>query len=441
VCRLSVARRVRSLHATMPGSTRVRVQHHRHSATGLRMRRFFADQRGTVVLLALGFMIFLLAVMGFAVDMTYQMAAIGELERSMEAAALAGAGKLGFNDTVFPTARQFARQYGQLNTQHNPTIGNVINLDLNPGNAANGNIVLGVWNNGAFTPSLDGTVVNAVHCQFSSQVPTSFLRVLGIQNLPITASAIAVANPPQAPPPPVTECTLPVGVGSCPFQGNTSLGCGAAITFITSSGKGDVGAGCLAPPCTNSAAWVNLDPNASASAEYLKNAINAAGAGNCAGATAQMGDSINTNNGMTQSVMDALQTVFAQKYNASDTVQVTNANGNVTYRGKGWKVYVPVIQTDCPTGAISGDHTIVGWTEMVIAQVINKGQCAVSNDWSGNPWKSIGTSNGCTASKTDTSMRAVFGYFSCTIIPGNPTPIPGPRTALANRLRLVKMYQ
>jgi len=397
------------------------------------------EQRGTAVLLALGFMIFLLALMGFAVDITYQMAAIGELERSMEAAALAGAGKLGFNDTVFPTVRQSARQYGQFNPQHNPVFGNLINLDLNPGNAANGNIVLGVWNNG-FTPSVDGTVVNAVRCQFSSQVSTTFLRVLGIQSLPITASAIAVANPPQAPPPPVTECTLPIGVGSCPFQGNSSVGCGTPITFITSSGKGDVGAGCLSPPCTNSAAWVNLE-GGSANAGYLNNAIKGAGQGNCPGATAQTGDAANTGNGMDQNVMNSLESVFVQKYNASSTVQVTNANGDVTYSGKGWKVYVPVIQTDCPTGAISGSHPIVGWTEMVIAQVINKGQCAGSNDWSGNPWKAAGTSNGCTASKNDTSMRAVFGYFSCTIIPGNPTPIPGPRTALANRLRLVKMYQ
>jgi Flp pilus assembly protein TadG len=405
----------------------------------LGMRRLLADQRGTAVLLTIGMMVFILAMVGVAVDLGYQFAAIGEVERSVEAAALAGAGKLGFNDTVFPTVRQVAQQYGQSNPQHNPVFGNLINLDLNPGNAANGNIVLGVWDNGAFTPSLDGTVVNAVRCQFSSQVSTTFLRVLGMQSLPISASAIAVANPPQAPPP-VNECTLPIGVGSCPFQGNTSLGCGAPITFITSSGKGDVGAGCLSPPCTNSAAWVNLE-GGSASAGYLKKAITDAGAGNCPAATAQTGDSTNTGNGMDQSVMNALETVFVQKYNASSTVQVTNANGNVTYSGKGWKVYVPVIQTNCPAGAISGAHQIVGWTEMVIAQVINKGKCAVSNDWSGNPWKAAGTTNGCTASTNDGSMRAVFGYFSCTIIPGNPTPIPGPRTALANRLRLVKMYQ
>jgi hypothetical protein len=381
-------------------------------------------------------MVFLLAMIGFAVDISYEMSAIGELEKSMEAAALAGAGKLGFDDTVFPAVRQNAAQYAQLNPVHNP-FGKLINLDQNPGNNPNGNIVLGVWDNG-FTPSLDGTVVNAVRCQFASQVPTTFLRVLGFQSLPVSASAIAVANPPVAPP--VDACTFPIGVGSCPFQGNTSLGCGAAITFITSSGKGDVGAGCLSPPCTNSSAWVNLD-GGSANAGYLRNAITGAGAGNCPASTAQTGAPINTSNGMVQNVMDTLQPIFVQKYNASGTVEIKDSNGNVKYSGKGWKVFIPVIQTDCPTGAISGAHNIVGWTEFVMAQVINKGQCAVTNNWANNQWTANGAGNGCTNPSPDKNMRAIFGYYSCKIIPANPTPAPGPRTALANRLRLVKMYQ
>lgn len=402
------------------------------------IRRLLKEERGTAVLLTIGFMIFLLAMVGFAVDIAYQMAAIGELERSMEAAALAGAGKLGFNDTVFPTARQFARQYGQLNPQHNSPFGNLINLDLNPANVPNGNIVLGIWENNTFTPSLDGTIVNAVRCQFASQVQTSFLRVLGFQTLPISASAIATANPPVAPP--VDSCGFPIGVGSCPFQGNTSLGCGAPITFITSSGKGDAGAGCLSPPCTNTSAWVNLE-GGSANAGYLRNAITGAGSGNCPASTAQTGDEIPTSNGMVQSVMDTLEPVFVRKYNESGIVEITDSDGNVRYSGKGWKVFIPVIQTDCPTGAISGSHNIVGWTEFVMAQVINKGQCAVNNDWAGNQWTTAGGGNGCTNPSPDKAMRAVFGYYSCKIIPANPSPIPGPRTALATRLRLVKMYQ
>jgi Putative Tad-like Flp pilus-assembly len=405
-------------------------------------------ERGTAVLLTLGFMVFLLAMVGFAVDIAYQMAAIGELERSMEAAALAGAGKLGFNDTVFPTVRQFAQQYALANPHHNTPFGSLINLSLNTANAANGNIVLGVWDaNANFTPSLDGTVVNAVRCQFATQVQTSFLRVIGIPTLPISASAIAVANPPQNPPPPTDACLFPIGVGSCPFEDqNSSIGCGAPITFITSSGKGDAGAGCLSPPCTNTSAWVNLD-GGNANAGYLRDAITNAGNGACPTTNLQKGDDIPTSNGMIQSVMDTLEPVFVQKYNASMNsgvkIEVKNSKDVVTYSGYGWKVYVPVIKTACPAGAISGSHEIVGWTELVMAQVINKGKCAVNNEWGGasSPWASAGTTNGCTAPSNDGAMRSIFGYYSCKIIPANPSPVPGPRTALASRLRLVKMYQ
>jgi len=404
------------------------------------IRQLLLDQRGTAVLLTIGFMIFLLAMAGFAVDIAYQMAALGELERSVEAAALAGAGKLGFDDTAFPTARQFARQYGQLNPHHNTPFGSLINLDLNEGNAAGGNIVLGIWDNNSFTPSLDGTVVNAVRCQFASQVQTSFLRVLGFQTLPIAASAIAVSNPPLAPTQYEDACPFPVGVGSCPFQGNTSLGCGAPITFATSSGQGDAGAGCLSPPCTNTSAWVNLE-GGNTNAGYLRDAITGAGSGNCPTTTVQTGEPIETNNGMVQSVVDTLETVFVQKYSEGTIHEITDAYGEVTYRGPGWKVIVPVIETACPSGAISGSHNIVGWTVMVIAQVVNKGNCAVNNPnpAGGNPWTPVGYGNGCTATQPETAMRAIFGYYSCQIIPGNPAPSPGPRSALASRLRLVKM--
>ena len=57
----------------------------------------------------------------------------------------------------------------------------------------------------------------------------------------------------------------------------------------TSSGKGDAGAGCLSPPCTNTSAWVNLE-DGNVNAGYLRNAITGAGAGNCPAATAQTGN-------------------------------------------------------------------------------------------------------------------------------------------------------
>ncbi len=412
------------------------------------LRRIFKEERGTAVLLALGFMIFLLAMGGIAIDVAYQMTATGELERSMEAAALAGAGKLGFNDTVFPGVRGAAIQYAGLNPYHNAA-GYPINLDPNPSNAPNGNIVLGVWNAGSFTPSLDGTVVNAVRCQWATTVQTSFLRVIGFQTLPISAQAIAIANPPANPPP--TGCMFPIGLSSCFFGGNTSLGCGATVTFISSSDQSAVGA--------NTSAWVSMLPTCATSdggacannvnAPSVAAAIDAAGSGQCPASTLQAGTSeVESTNGMTASVYNQhLIPKFIEKYNASVTLTVKKADGSDSYVGKGWEVYVPVIQTPggCPPGAINGPLQVVGFTRFVITQVRNNnGDCAVANHYNPNPWdsKCFTDKNGTATSLNpgDTGSRGVYGYYDCTYYPSAPVPTPVPRTALATRLRLVKMY-
>ncbi len=399
--------------------------------------RLFRNERGTVFVLTLILLLVLLAAGGLAIDTTHLVTVRGELQKSVDAASLAGAGNLGFNDSVFPTARQAAQTYAGLNPWH----GGAVSLNLNTANDPGGHIVLGIYDgtNGSFTPSLDGTIVNSVLCRFSTTVPNYFMGLIGFPTGTVSAEAIAIANPPQTPPP--DACLFPIGVGSCPFQGATSQGCGVPITFITSSGEGDAGAGCLAPPCTNTSAFVSLDSSSSPNAGYLRDAITNAANGECAPSNLETSDQIETNNGMIQSVMDTLETVFIQKWNESSTYEVLNASNEMVYSGKGWKVYIPVIETACPTGAISGSHTIIGWTELVMAQVINKGNCVVNNPWSPNGWTAIGQGNGCTgteAPENSGSLRAIFGYFSCTLYPANPVPTPVPRAALASRLRLVK---
>jgi Flp pilus assembly protein TadG len=413
------------------------------------MRSILKEERGSAVLLALGFMIFLLAMGGIAIDVAYQMTATGELQRSMEAAALAGAGKLGFNDTVFPNVRTAAIQYGVLNPYHN-AFGDLINLDPNLSNAPNGNIVLGVWDGAAFTPSLDGTVVNAVRCQFATTVQTSFLRVLGLQTLPVSAQAIATSNPPATLPQSV-GCMFPIGLSSCFFNGATSAGCGATVTFISSSDQSAVGA--------NSSAWVSMLPTCDTSgggacsnnvtAPSTAAAIDAAASGQCPASTLQAGTSeVASNNGMTASVYNnTLIPKFIEKYNEDKWYVVKKSDGSTSYEGKGWEVYVPVIDTGtgCPPGAVTGDKQVVGFTRFVITQVRNNnGECAVANHWQDNPWdsKCFTDKNGTatTLEPGDTGSRGVYGYYDCTYIPSAPVPTPLPRSALATRLRIVNMY-
>jgi Flp pilus assembly protein TadG len=398
-----------------------------------KIRRWARDQRGSVLLFTTILVVPLMIIIGgLAMDLAYYGAVDDELQRSMDAAALAGAGKLGFNDTYFPTARQWARDYALLNPYRTGSI----NLNLNTANNPGGNIVLGIWNGSTFTPSLDGTRVNAVQCRFATAVPTSFLRVIGINSLNSGAMAIAWAAQPATTPP--DACVFPVGLSSCFFGGSTSLGCGATVSFISSSDSSAVGA--------NTAAWVNLQAGATnINNPAVTSQVQAAVNGSCNGTTLNQGDSVPASNGEMNSIINYLMTAFPPIYNSSPpNVTVLNQDGSTAYSGHGWEVHVPVINTggSCPPGAVNGSMQIVGWTRFVITQILNSnGDCAVANHWTGNPWDAH-----CFASKNGTAtslppgwagQKGIFGYYDCQYNPAPPAPNPGPITATA-KLKLVR---
>jgi Flp pilus assembly protein TadG len=395
----------------------------------------FNNQRGSALLFTTVMLVLLFVFGGIAIDLTYFGAVRRELQRSMDAASLAGAGNLGFDATAFPNARSAAQNYASLNGYSDPAAG-AVSLNQNPANDPNGHIVLGIWDGANFSPSLDGTQVNAVRCQFGTTIPTSFLQLLGIASFPVSAQAIAVANPPLT----AEEgtCVFPIALSSCPFVDAgafSSQGCGAAATFITSSGKEpDEKAG------TNTAAWANLCGTSTPSAPETRDAINGAATGVCNATcdTPQAGNTIGTNNGMQQSVFDLLEEKFKEKFNPNVTHTVTDSNNDITYNGPGWKVFVPVIETDCPPKAINGAHQIVGWTEMVMTQVINHGECAVSNPADTNSWPVCPPPLNPSGEEKVPNRRAVFGRYKCTYVDSVASREPGPRSALGTKLRLVQ---
>ena len=288
----------------------------------------FQDQSGTAWVLTLILMLGLLAAGGLAIDTMHSVAVRNELQKAMDAAALAGAGNLGFSASLFPTARAASQTYAGLN----PYSGGTITLGLNAGNAASGDIVLGLYkaSDGSFTPTLDPTFVNAVQCRTSQVMPTSFLGLIGWTSLTITADAIGVASPPASIPP--NGCLFPMGVTQCPFISGGSYGAsGCGQPFATQS-----------PSTTNTSAWIQTsgsftDPSQASTpnANQTLSAINAA-AVNCNGTTLQVGQYIGTNNGQ-QAVeyggtgqTDGMGTcnssgaachgVFVNKFNASSTL-------------------------------------------------------------------------------------------------------------------------
>ena len=142
---------------------------------------------------------------------------------------------------------------------------------------------------------------------------------------------------------------FPIGLSSCFFGGNTSLGCGATVAFTSSSDQSAVGA--------NTGAWVSMLPTCDTSGggacannvntPSTSAAIDAAASGNCPASTLQAGTSqVESTNGMAAAVYNNhLIPKFIEKYNASGTLTVKKSDGSDSYVGKGWEVYVPVIQT------------------------------------------------------------------------------------------------
>jgi hypothetical protein len=140
---------------------------------------------------------------------------------------------------------------------------------------------------------------------------------------------------------------------------------------------------------------------------------------------------------MDQPVVDDLERYFLAHYNASDIITIKDVEGNVVYQGKGWEIYVALIETECPrVQDITQDHMIQTFSKFVITQVINHGDCAVNNPADTNSWPLCPPPNG--NAPKDPSLRALFGYFECGGIDTDPTPVPTPRAALATRLRLVQ---
>ena len=395
--------------------------------------RWLRNQQGSILLFTTILVVPLMIILGgLAMDMAYYGTVDDELQRAMDSASLAGAGKLGFDSSVFPTVRSFAQSYASANRFKVGTI----NLGLNTANDPNGNIVLGIWNAGIFTPSLDGSKVNAVRCQYSTTVPTSFLKLIGINSLAAGAQAVAIANPPVTP-----GCgtpILPIAVVPCAFYDagtgafNNSNGCGTGLTWISSNKICDGSPG--SSQSCNSAAWASLDGSNWTNAQ-VQNAITNAGSANpTCNVTVGTGQSTYTDNGMVQPTFNLLRDTFTA--NRTSTLaggDVTRADGTVAYQAGwgGWETGVMLVSTPCPPGPITGTKQILTFSKFVVTQVFDQNSgCVVMPNMDPQAASYCGTS--------DPSLRAVFGYFRCDQLGQVATLDPVPRAALAQKLRLVR---
>ena len=398
--------------------------------------RWLRDQRGSILLFTTILVVPLMIIFGgLAMDLAYYGTVDDELQRSMDAAALAGAGNLGFDPVIPAKVRTAARDYAKSNTYRTGQI----TLALNEANDLNGNIVTGIWKAGAFTKSLNGSEANAVLCQTSTTIPTSFLRLIGLNSLTAAASAIAISNPPVTP-----GCStpiLPIAVVPCAFQDagggfSNSNGCGASLTWISS-------AKCTSQDGSqfcNTAAWASLD-GSNPNAKYIEGAIkNAASTPPACNATKGSGQDTPVNNGMiTGKAFETLQQSYvSQRTSTLPGGDILKADGSVIYAASkgGWETGVMLIKVaSCPPGPITGDHTVMTYSKFVVTQVYDGndkkgGYCSTmpNPDPQAEPY--------CSAPKA--GETAVFGYFRCDQLGQVATLDPVPRAALAQKLRLVR---
>ena len=391
------------------------------------------NQQGSILLFTTILVVPLMIILaGLAMDMAYFGTVDDELQRAMDAAALAGAGKLGFDSSVFPTVRSFAQSYASANRYKVGTI----SLGLNTGNAPDGNIVLGIWSGGTFTPSLDGSKVNAVRCQYSTTVPTSFLKLVGITSLASAVQAVAIANPPVTP-----GCgtpILPIAVVPCAFYDagtgafNNSNGCGTGLTWI-SSNKICNGSPGSSQSC-NTAAWASLDGSNWTNAQVQSAISNAGSANPTCNVTVGTGQSTYTDNGMVQPTFNLLRDTFTAKRTSTLAGgNVTRADGTVAYQASwgGWETGVMLVSTPCPPGPIVGQKQILTFSKFVVTQIFDQNSgCVVTPN--------MDPQAAAYCSTSDPSLRAVFGYFRCDQLGQVATLDPVPRAALAQKLRLVR---
>lgn len=166
-------------------------------------------RRGAIAVLAAFFMIVLLGMAAFAIDLGNLYVARGEAQRAADAAAMAAAWELvsavdpGTSSST-DTIRANARESAQNMAAANPIRGAAPNVSLNAGNASSGDIVLGRLNDltdpteELSFPSTGNYNAVQVRVQRTAQqngaIAFFFARVLGQQSAEITATATAAFN-------------------------------------------------------------------------------------------------------------------------------------------------------------------------------------------------------------------------------------------------------
>ena len=217
----------------------------------LRYRRFRKGVSALVV--ALTTMV-LLMFAALVIDLGYARLVQAQLQAAADAAALSGARVLDQKATGLATARSTAITVGGLNQ----AMGDPVVLADNPTNNPGGDVVLGIWEKSAFTPSLDPKRVNAVlvRSRRDDLFPLFSGPAFGRNELAAAGVAIAVQGMRLGAG--SVPYYLPFGLAQCTVQG-WPVDTLVDMTFVLSPAGAD----------TTGWAGVGTTPNASWVSDFL----------------------------------------------------------------------------------------------------------------------------------------------------------------------------
>ncbi len=260
----------------------------------LRYRRFRKGVSALVV--ALTTMV-LLMFAALVIDLGYARLVQTQLQAAADAAALSGARVLDQKATGLATARSTAITVGGLNQ----AMGDPVVLADNPTNNPTGDVVLGIWENSAFTPSLDHTRVNAVLVRSRRDDLFPLLSGPAFGRNELAAAGVAIAVQGMRLGAGSVPYYLPFGLAQCTVQG-WPVDTLVDMTFVLSPAGAD----------TTGWAGVGTTPNASWVSDFLSDIMPCmeqwyeTGEVDEACAPADTDDTVSLNNGVAASALKAV---------------------------------------------------------------------------------------------------------------------------------------
>lgn len=324
-----------------------------------------------------------LSFVAIVVDLGLARLAQAQLQATTDAAALGGARRLDGSATGLTAARQTAVEVGGANE----VMGVALALDANEGNAADGGVVLGVWDPDTddFTPSTEAEEVNAVLVRARRQdLPVWFAVFLGRDRL--AASALSLARRGSELGAGKVPYYLPFALPDCQVHEHDPDEMSDITFTLSPAGEDNVGWGAV--DATPSAAWAKDHINAMLECMH---AWDETGTVPEACSSAAAGESVNLDNGVVGGALSELNQAMAKGIDWNETVwgplPAQHKDSTVPKAVYGTVLEGPIPIFDAGPEYCSDDAAwnetlpLLGFVWGVIYDVRTKGSASQKNVW------------------------------------------------------------